>query len=924
MITAVSHENIFTNQSILPTEHRPYFIIKDRGDEVPLLDGVTDISDIFEMESYVNWDKKLKCRRIYLTHPSVTPKVSTEYFKLGYECYEFSVPYLHRILADLAANGKWPLDTHGEWVDLRCMIYDIENPRGDGLIQCLGIGLFTMQIKTTVDLKNEKFELDLRMPEVLEVTQLLCDTRNDEYEKILLPFMHYLQNTDLVIGHNILEYDNVEVAEKFKQYQMFNSYLRTYSYTHKGFFRGKTVEKMVTFYPISFDTLLVARFLWKDESDVGYGLKNLAIKYKIAREGRVYERHFGGFGNWDNTNPLCLQYNRDDLYDTFGVFKLQAKAILVNMLISGESFEDVVSGSNGRMADQMSLIRSYNEEINAPMINPLKASKGLYSHLKGELKSKKEIFEFFRNHTKCTPECLGTEDNNDINEDTEPTFSESDWKIQENILRTVKYGEEMPDWVEYYPFLCGDFKYGGKKYIGYVSTGGKTVYPTEPMLPVHDVWKGDVAAQYPSILEAKNITANTVKLSRKGEPVDGWCWFRAINHKEILNLFEWRPATEFAFSDGEGYFIGYQARAKVGYITRALRGIITAVGKYKKMKGWEDAYQKALKPMRNAMTHGVLLSLDSTCQQFNLAGCAIPTLGQEITTHLNKYIEANGWKVLETDTDGTEFRRIVEKAGDFDRLVKDVEAYWLKRIGHPILFDREHSAHKLFIAHKNYITIKDDGSVKLTGNTLHSVDKPKIYERCIERVIKEIIPNVNTTDEMIAQVLQRTAPIINEEFKNITDDDLMIIGKVAPSESYKNEVNATRTIALEKLLETKITFPTKMEFIVCVERLPETTGNKSETDPICYMYPRHLIDDLGKTRDYPWYKDMVFSNIDTIFKLDKVSTRTPIKSIFTFDPSIDEKNITIPKSMRIDSFESNEDVKKDDDRTNVKKQTSLF
>ncbi|MHB8153843.1 MAG: 3'-5' exonuclease family protein, partial [Bacillati bacterium] len=472
--------------------------------------------------------------------------------------------------------------------------------------------------------------------------------RETEYEKILLPFVNHLESSDIIIGHNILEYDNIEIAEKLKQYQIFNDYLKTYAYQHKGFFRGRIAEKMMTFYPMSFDTLLAARFLWKDESDVGYGLKNLAIKFKIARDGRVYERHFGGFGNWDNSNPLCLEYNADDIRDTFGIFKLQAKAILVNMLISGESFEDVISGSNGRMADQMSLIRSYNEEINAPMINPMKAAKGLFNHFNGELKTKKEIFEFFRTHTKCDDSCLEQEDRSQLisdeydDDETISIFTEADWKIQENILRLVKYGEEMPDWVEYYPFLCGKFTYGGKKYIGYVSTGGKTVPPTEPMVPLHDVWKGDVAAQYPSILEAKNITANTVKLSRKGDPVDGWCWFRAINHKELLNMFEWRPASDFAFSDGEGYFIGYYVRNKVGYITRALRGIITAVGKYKKMKGWEDAYQKALKPMRNAMTHGVLLSLDSTCQQFNLAGCAIPTLGQEITTQLNSYIETNG------------------------------------------------------------------------------------------------------------------------------------------------------------------------------------------------------------------------------------------------------------------------------------------
>src|SRR5208282_4681203 len=107
----------------------------------------------------------------------------------------------------------------------------------------------------------------------------------------------------------------------------------------------------------------------------------LAQKFKIKvyetdKEGnvlwtkptrRIYERDFSGFGNWDNDNPLCLAYNNHDIQETYGLFKLQAQAILINMFISGLNFQDVVSGSNGRLADHLCLIRGYNKVINPPM-----------------------------------------------------------------------------------------------------------------------------------------------------------------------------------------------------------------------------------------------------------------------------------------------------------------------------------------------------------------------------------------------------------------------------------------------------------------------------------------------------------------------------------------------------------------------------
>jgi len=936
MILSFSHNKIWTDKGPVDTNHKPYFLLHDNGKEIPKLDKVIEISEPIEMESWVNWDTKIKVRKIYIEHPSITPKVSSEYYKLGYETFEQAVPYLSRVAADLEASGDWPF--LGDWTEIKCLIYDIEELEDKDLISCIGFGEFKIKIKGYVNLETEDFQMDIEIPEKCEISQITCDRREAQFYEIYKPFVEKVKNADIIIGHNIVEFDNLHLYDRLSSFDEFKQFLKERTYEHEGFQRGRHSKRMVEIYPMSFDTLHAARFIWKGESDVGYGLKQLAIKHKLSPPNRKYERDFGGFGNWDNNNPICLEYNQHDIVETFGLFKLLAQPILINMFISGLSFQDVVSGSNGRLADNMCLVRGHDKIINPPMQHPSKIAKALQGHFNGELKTKKEIFEFFRTHM-CNWDCIAkfkAEVNTLSEEEDEDedfaTDGDTPQRLHDKLIRVVKYGEEMPDYVEYYPLLYSPYSKDEQKKDKtkrcYIAVGGKTIDPTEPMVPAHDVWKGDTAAQYPTIEKAKWLTSDVIKLSRKGEKVDGWCWFRVIYNKHILNLFEWRPASEFPQSDGEGYFIGYRQRGREGLLGHALTGIIKAVGVYKKKPGWDEAYQKTLKPMRNALTHGVMLALDATCQQYNIAGCAIPTYGQEITTQMNNHLEQNGWKILETDTDGTEFRKEKSDAPDFVGLVEDVEKYWTERFNYPFVFDKEHSKHKLFFAAKNYITIKDNDEVKLTGNTLHAADKPKIAEKCMKALALEIIPKANTKKELLMLVHKRASSIVNKAFKDIDVKDLVIISGVKPPQYYDTETYRERAEAIQDILHRLIVPPgTRMEFLVCEDRLPGTHGEKTLSDPISYMWPKDYAIENNKKIDISWAKEMVFSYIDTPFGFDKVSSKHHIEPLFGFKEDKEETLVHVEhnesKQKGLDAFD-NKELKEDDKKIEKSKQEKLF
>ena len=1086
MIVSISQEYIFYNDK--PPEkhnHRPYFLCRSDTD-VPKLDKrVVEIGDIEQYDSWVNWGQKVNVRRIYINHPKSTPSVSNIYYKAGFENYENGVPYLQRVVSDLCAQGMWPLNTNNEKVILKCVIYDFEVV--NGFINCCGIGHFNIAVTSSMNLDNEKFDIKFELLDKEPVvTQLLANSINEELNNILIPLIRIMKESHILIGHNILSFDNQELLNRLSEYKENNEvkdFINIYTYSHNAFYRGR-ISNSFEIYPISFDTLLASRFLFKDFAEGQYGLKVLAplldvdvTKYSSRSSEynkRILERDFEGFGNWSNNNPLCLQYNRDDIYQTFGIFTKMFKEILTYMFITGMPFQEVVSGANTKIADYMTLIRCYKKKICPPVVEPIKVARALMYHFKGETPSKKEIFDFFRQH-ECNDSCLSgfkVQDNNnhldiEVNNVLEETEeSEDDIKhfdiMINKLYRCVRYGIEMPDYVEYYPLL-----------LNYLSVGGMIFKPKISIQPLHNVFKADVSAQYPSILKAKNIVCDSVKLCRKDETPDGWCWFRNIGSTSILDKFNWKYADE-PYVDKmdeypKQYFIGYRQKGEEGVITKALTGIMEITSRYKKIPEWQDVYQRTLKPLRNSLTHGILLSLEATSMQYNIAGTAIPTYGQIITNKLVKEFNKAGWKLLEADsvhpnrnipiinngkllvdrigtiidkamslsnlqyythngvtreyldlsneniytlsvssdgksriskvlryirhkykgkmlkietpsgstivtpnhslftlvdkklkvidasmlkvsdgivtlenhivhklasstkrnsdiskqndivlsyiskieeidyegyvydlevdidnnfidatgvllhnTDGAEFIKDVPDAKDFATVVAEVEDYWNKQFDYPISFDIEHHAHKVYLAHKNYVTIKDN-KVKLTGATLHASDKPNIAENIMKKLMLEILPISNTKEEFLNNIRKYTTKIINAQFKDLKLRDLVMISSIKPPADYTSNNFRLRAEAIERVLNRTITFPTKIEFLVCKKPLPNVPANKTSSDPIAYMWPKEIVEEQNIEIDYEWYKNMIYTYIDSCFGLEKSSSRHSVKSLVGFD-----------------------------------------
>jgi len=916
MILSYSHENVFTTN--LPPQkhnHRPYFLCLDKGSGVPKLHkSVTEIGAIEYYDSWVNWGKskdKIPVRRVYLTHPSVTPQVSNVYYKAGYPNYENGVPYLQRVTCDMCAEGKWPLVTKGKEEIINCLIYDFEVIKG--FISCCGIGEFRLGITSDMDLDTEKFNINFRLidPEP-NVRQLLASNINEELNNVILPFIRILKDSHLLIGQNTLSFDNGELYQRLNEYsnnKEISEFLSTYYYKHNAFYRGRTSDSF-EIYPISFDTLLASRFLFKDFAEGQYGLKTLAPLLGVdvtqfntrnnSYNKRILERDFKGFGYWDNDNELCLQYNKDDIYETYGIFLKMYKEILTYMFITGMPFQEVVSGSNTKIADYLTLIRSYRKTIAPPVVEPIKVARALMYHFKGETPSKSEIFEYFRNHT-CTQQCLtgfykaSTNQTLDkMQEDLDEEEKEMDSRQFDTMInklyRCVRYGEEMPEYVEYYPLL-----------LDYLSVGGLVYEPREVLTPLHNVYKGDVSAQYPSILKAKNIVSNTVRLARKGEKPDGWCWFRVIGNTQILDKFEWKIADEEYIDKKDEYpkqyMIGYMQKGEEGILTKALSGIMDITARYKKIPEWQEVYQRTLKPLRNAMTHGALLALSATSMQYNIAGTAIPTYGQIITNKLVREFNKAGWRLLEADTDGAEFVKDIPDAKDFATVIAEVEDYWNKQFGYPISFDIEHHAHKVYLAHKNYVTIKDN-KVKLTGATLHASDKPNIAEAVMKELMLKILPISNTKDEFLSNIRQYASKIINDKFNNINIKDLVMISSIKPANTYQNQNYKARVEAIESLLKNRIIFPTKIEFLVTKKPLENVIARKTDADPVSYMWPRNIVEENHMEIDVEWYKNMIYSYIDSAFKLDKASSRYAMRSLSEFGETPVEKKPEEPKESK--------------------------
>lgn len=905
MLINVSPQYLYWQGKLQPVGelHAPYFLVfppsnlnaeESRKKLIENLKGDGRIADVGEIEEYAsfwNADIKRKIFKVYVKHSSMVPEVSTKIFNLGYYTAEHDIPYHERVLTDLASQGIWIFDSKNKERKIDLTVYDIELTKFGEVeeppIDIIGYSNIKISFTSEKNLENEDFFFDFTsIEESDDINQLVA---NDEHEEIknLIEFAKISTRSDIIAGHNILGFDNLQIHDRIRKIMQSSDILSPEElkelknfidkYTRRDqSFRFGSPNDTVIFYPSTFDTYLASRKFYSLED---FSLEGLTHFLGVNIEGRLHL----------SPQEMALDektflYNKQDVIEEVKVTKSLIEQGLPLAFITGMPFEILFPAGATKMWDYMAMIRAaFHKKIMPPLCRVFDIAKRIEEYGR----SKKEIAENARKRGG------GKE-----------------------IMRVVKYGEEMPDWVEY-PFLI----YGGGSEIAYHFPGGMTIKPDRDahsdFIPWYEVIVADVGAMYPTILRAINAGADTVRLA-EDEP-DDWVWIKRLPSRFIKEVRFVSKEIDKQFMD-KGLLIGVKISNKPGIINLAMKGIMNFIDKIKKeMKTKSGEERKRLKMMyqslkaaRNAGTHGILSAPLVSCRQFNLWGAAlITTKGQRILYDTLKILEREGIRVVYGDTDGIyvacsrsaskKLRKalgIQENGEDWiiqPSKVHDVIDYcnkkWQKELKYENfeLEPEEHDA-MIFVKHKNYLIFDvEDGNIKMItkGNNFKGSDKPDIARIFLKDIMLEVLKeNIEWDDEEEARekVKESIKKITLNKIKEIDIEKFGIeaftlIQSVQPASRYKPNPDGTMSVygerakALEKLIG-KLKYRRKFKFIITKHSLPGIRNpTKSGVKPIHYMYPLELLINRDEI-DMKWYKEMVKNYIQGAFGLTDIEKST--------------------------------------------------
>jgi len=781
----------------------------------------------------------------------------------------------------------WIFDTDGKEKKVNATVYDIEITRygeeREAPIDIIGYSRLQISFASSKNLENEDFFFEIiDLPEgEEEVVQLVAENENDEI-KNLVEFTKIISSSDIISGHNILGFDNMEIYERMKklmqkseilskeEIQHFKNFIDVYTKRDQSFHFG-VANNVAIFYPSSFDTFHAARkFYALDE----YSLNGLVNFLGVGVEDRIHLTP-----DKMAIDDRTLKYNEQDVIEEVRVFLNLVQQGLPLAFITGMPFELLFPSGATKMWDYMAMIRAaYHKKIMPALCRVYDVAKGIGKYGK----SKKEIAEKVRREG-----------------------------ASKEIARVAKYGDEMPDWVEY-PFLIYDEK---NKDIAYHFPGGMTIKPDRDanshFIPWYSVLVADVGAMYPTILRAINAGADTVTLAKNEEP-DDWIWLKKVPQKFLEEVKPICKEGREEFID-KGVLIGVKIAKEPGVVNLAMKGIMDFIKKLKEEMKQKEGKEKrilsmmyqSLKAARNAGTHGILSAPLVSCRQFNLWGAAlITTKGQQILYDTLKTLENNGARVVYGDTDGiyvacssSASKRLRNALGTNEKdsrwiiqpdrvreIIDHCNEKWRKLLGYREfeLEVEEHDA-MIFVKHKNYLIFDvEDGKVKMItkGNNFKGSDKPDIARIVLREIMMDVLKeNLEWNDEEEARQKVREAimRITLEKVKEIDIekfdmDAFTLVQSVQPHNRYKPNPNGSpsvygeRAAALERLLG-KITIRRKFKFVVTKKPLPGIKNpTKSGVKPIHFMYPLELLKDRNEL-DMEWYKEMIKNYIQGAFGL---------------------------------------------------------
>ena len=525
--------------------HRPYFLAflpatvdaatardhllgqwdKNKADH-PKLSKITDIGELETYQSFCDFTKTRQVFKVYTKESYLVPELS-DYLFFEHELFtaEHDIPYHQRALVDLAAEGKtWLFDTEGERKKLRVLIYDIETTQfEEGKLQIpidiLGYACCDLTIESEKNLEREEFSFEIRDTPAhwkdVEVQQHLARSVDEEIVNLLL-FCKQAKTADIISGHNILGFDNVHVHSrinwllKTKQDQLsvdekktLQNFSSLYCREDKSFHFGIMGAEIVQMYPCSFDTYLAARkfYPWLDD----YRLKSLAPFLNIIIENRVYLAP-----SQIKLDDRTMTYNKQDIQEQIGVSLHFLQQALPLSFTTCMPFDMLLSSGAVNMWDHMALLRGASQKKIVPPICRVKSIAQMLAKDFGSLPTKEKIIRLAKQRRE---------------------------QLSKDFIRVLKYGEEMPDWVQYPQVIYKEQTSADddEEIVNYHMPGGMTIKPDKEahshFIPWYHVVVADVGAMYPTILKAMNIGADTVRLATRDETPDAWVWLKKLSEE---------------------------------------------------------------------------------------------------------------------------------------------------------------------------------------------------------------------------------------------------------------------------------------------------------------------------------------------------------------------------------------------------------
>jgi DNA polymerase elongation subunit (family B) len=882
------------------------------------LSKIKKIGEIETYQSFCDFNKKRKVFKVYTTESYVVPDVSSYlFFNHNLLTAEHDIPYKQRALTDLAAEDKfWTFDTSGKKKKIKTLIYDIETTqfaegKKDIPIDIIGFSNFDICFESQKDIDSEQFSFEiLDIPShynEIEITQLISRNSNEEIDN-LLSFCKEIKKYDIVSGHNIAGFDNYQIYERIKgiltrdsgqlssnDKLIFNDFISLYARTDKSFHFGMSSD-VVQIYPCSFDTYLAARKFYSFLNE--FSLKALAPFLGIHIKDRIILPP-----SEIKLDERTLLYNKHDVQEQTGVTLHLIQQALPLAFTTCMPFDMLLPAGAVNMWDHMALIRaSRHKKIMPPICRVKTISQTLLNHF-SDCSSKAEIVSKAKKKQDV---------------------------LSKDMIRVVKYGDEMPQWVEYPSVIYNKDAKDSDDVLNYHMPGGMTIKPDSQahshFIPWYHVVVADVGAMYPTILKAMNIGADTVKLARKNDTIDEWIWLKKLPLSFLKNSdIQWREVSETDSFADKGYMLGITIDPNQGVVNGAMTGIMSMIAKIKKElklakeKGDKQnlmqlkmMYQ-SMKGARNAGTHGILSAPGVTGRQFNLwGGAAITTKGQHILDDTLNDLQRKDIRVVYGDTDGiylgcsrsatnnaqlAEALNIAFEENENTWITKpqialdaihECNAKWQKELKYPDfeLEPEEHDA-MIFVKHKNYLIFdcKNKKVVMNTkGNNFKGSDKADIARKVLDEIMIQVLKqNISWDDEeearnKVKQSIQMiTQEVISKlDLSEVDISDLTLIQSVQPASRYKKNQDGSistfgkRAIALEKILGRSIKTRMKHRFVVTKKPLSGISKpSKSGVKPIDYMYPIEYVKNKNEI-DLDWYKKMIENYIQGAFGLSAI------------------------------------------------------